>query len=138
MITINHEYYVSLEVAKLAKEAGFNWKVKTQYLRGEFKERDDYRNYNNPDWFGLLSYSAPTQAVLQRWLREVKGISVEVCHVIVWVEGHDSSLANKWTYNVCYLNSNESDILSSDEFDTFEAAFEEGLQKCLTLLIDKQ
>ena len=31
METANHEYYVSLEVAKLLKEAGFNWKVRYMY-----------------------------------------------------------------------------------------------------------
>ena len=32
MNTINHEYYVSLEVAKLLKEAGFDWKCNGVFL----------------------------------------------------------------------------------------------------------
>lgn len=39
MITKNHECYVSLEVAKLLKKAGFDWKVDTLYFS---MQDDDY------------------------------------------------------------------------------------------------
>ena len=40
METVNHEYYVSLEVAKLLEQAGFDYKVRLYYkhdgeLRGK-------------------------------------------------------------------------------------------------------
>lgn len=40
MNTINHEYYISLEVAKLLKDAGFDWECRCYYetsgkLRGK-------------------------------------------------------------------------------------------------------
>ncbi len=151
-----YEMYVSLEPAKLLRQAGFDWGVRSFYqeplpashLEKIFREESEDKRrerhdvmQSDTDWNHLQStdrifYSVPTLAVAQRWLREVKGISVEVCHVIVWVEG--GTLGIKWCYRICYLNSNESDILSSDEFDTFEAALEAGLQECLTLLIEKQ
>ena len=51
METINHEYYVSLEVAKLLKEAGFGWECRCYYetsgkLRG--KNNGSFYNYNSP------------------------------------------------------------------------------------------
>lgn len=134
---MTHEQFIELETAKLAKKAGFDWRTYPHYqdvYGDELLEAGLSGNWNQYK----DCYSAPTQSVLQQWLREVKGISVEVYHVIVWVEGHDSSLANKWNYCACHLNSNESDILSSDNFNTYEAALEVGLQKGLTFLIEKQ
>ena len=48
MTTVNHECYVSLEVAKLLKEAGFDWEIMS------------------------------TLDVAQRWLREVKDIDLYI------------------------------------------------------------
>ena len=145
---MTHEPFIELSAAELAKQAGFDWNCNHYYFTqiGKTELKSDFRhpaqNYNeqmatiDSKSFEFEACSCPTQSVLQKWLREVKGMSVEVCHVIVWVEG--GTLGIKWCYRICYLNSNESDILPSDEFDTYEAALEAGLQKCLTLLIEKQ
>lgn len=158
---MTHEQFITLETARLAKQTGFDWECPTFYTEtfdytnqdgtGKFEfRRNDNLRYRNPNddrnsfvnhKGTLLEYkfemhSAPTQAVLQRWLRESKGIYIEVYHVIVWVEG--GNLGIKWCYRICYLNSNKSDILSADEFNTYEAAHEAGLQKCLTLIEKKQ
>ena len=143
---MTHEQFITKETAKLAKQAGFDWEVNS-YLsyygncpdnpHWAVSVQQEYKDWNNYKFKHILeAYSAPTQSVLQRWLREIKGISVEVCHVIVWVEG--GTLGIKWCYRICYLNFNESDILSSDDFNTYEAALEASLRKCLTLLIEKQ
>ena len=132
---MTHEQFITLETAKLAKQAGYRWDgVTYAWYKGNlipFSLLPKGNKFNLNDY-----YAAPTQSVLQRWLREIKGISIEVCHVIVWVDG--GTLGNKWTYRICYLNSNESDILSSDEFNTYEDALEAGLRKYLTLLVEKQ
>jgi len=135
---MTHEQFVAFETAKLAKQAGFDGEVRAHYFEQNGEKAFYHDQIPTGKWNSELydgCFSASTQSVLQRWLREVKVISVEAYHTIVWVE-HDSSLAIKWFYNVCYLNSNKSDVLSSDEFDTYEAALEAGLQKCLTLLIE--
>lgn len=76
METINHEYHVSFEVAKLLKKAGFDW--------------DTYNGYNKDGVFADKSrslitwnhfsdyYSAPTLEVAQRWLRDVKNCYVSI------------------------------------------------------------
>lgn len=80
----NHEYYVSLEVAKLLKEAGFDWKVNHSYpncesldnsCSGYMEDLSFYHNLNDGKYGGM---SAPTLNVAQRWLRVVKGIHLYV------------------------------------------------------------
>lgn len=153
---MTHEQFIKPKTAKLAKQAGFNWECETCYI-GKSKtpyKYDKYFNWNMPRkdfekegsdnlFYAFINQkkitnfiSAPTQSVLQRWLRELKGMSVEVCHVIVWVEG--GALGIKWCYRIYYLNSNEGDIVSSDEFNTYETALEAGLRKCLIILIENQ
>ena len=65
METTKHEYYVSLEVAKLLKEAGFDWEVEYVYNFGKL-----IRSVAHPVLGNELA--APTLDVAQRWLREVK------------------------------------------------------------------
>ena len=51
MIEQNHEYYVSLEVAKLLEEAGFDWGCKKIHFKTGYKGNDDVweleDNYKN-------------------------------------------------------------------------------------------
>ena len=74
MKAMNHEYYVSSEIAKLLKEAGFDWEIKTFYFMGQIGETmlGDAKNHNFSNQF----ISAPTLAVAQQWLREVKNVDV--------------------------------------------------------------
>mgnify|MGYP003305441855 CR=1 FL=1 len=87
-----HEEICTYEVCKLAKEKGFNCKVYNYYqatkhycetLRGielhsvcwRLETDDCYNRYNKSSEDVV---SAPTQSLLQRWLREEKGIIIEV------------------------------------------------------------
>lgn len=70
-----HDELISFETAKLAKEKGFNAKCYHYYQRGELQSDGCFNRHNK----GVDSIcSAPTQSLLQRWLREEKGIIVEV------------------------------------------------------------
>lgn len=144
METINHEYY-SLEVAKLLKETGFNWEVKTYYRY--LSPFDEYilefdsisTNYNH---LNNANFSAPSLDVAQRWLREVKGyyVSVDVdCDSIgvfytVRYVFHDG---NK--YNASYiLEDTEMDIVKHRRiFDNYEEAKEAGIKKALEIILEK-
>ena len=73
------EQYISFEIAKLAKEKGFNESISTLYKNGIFKHHKP-RHSNNPfiSNKGMTDncYSAPTQSLLARWLRDNYNIHV--------------------------------------------------------------
>ena len=82
---MNKEAYVSVEVAKLLKQKGFDWKVFHFYdEEGHLKHRegDCYSlynwNYPTKDEYGSHYCSAPTQQMACRWLREVYNIHIGV------------------------------------------------------------
>ena len=155
---MTHEQFITLETAKLAKQAGFDWECSTFYTEtfdytnqegtGKFEFlRDDNLRYRNPNddrnsfvnhKGTLLEYkfemlSAPTQSVLQRWLREVKGIHL---NVLAW-----SNVPIEYSYITgrFYDGIKLSEAIGKEYiFPTYEAALEAGLQECLTLLVEKQ
>lgn len=71
------EQLISFETAKLAKEKGFDIEVLNAYrsdgsiFSGAEGEDNDIYNHNLWDF-----YSAPTQSLLQRWLREKHNILI--------------------------------------------------------------
>lgn len=80
---MNKEQYVSFEVAKLLKEKGFDWECDSwtaEYITGvELHTGMERRNYNDDSvslYDGL--FSAPTQQLACRWLREEKKIHLEL------------------------------------------------------------
>lgn len=71
-----HDEICTYEVAKLAKERGFRERCVEHYYDDT---KDLYRSSNPQCYnFGGNTSDAPTQSLLQRWLREEKGIIVEV------------------------------------------------------------
>ena len=124
------EELIKLETAKLAKEKGFDLETVTYYhpSYGLCPEHDNsMRNYNGSEWAkGYIS--APTQALLQKWLREVHGI---------------------YTLAVPYLYANTEDVSHSYSvlevkgswnpkhkgmYKTYELALEQGLLEALKLI----
>lgn len=86
MEIVNHECYVSLEVAKLLKEADFDWECKTYYnislYRDEIIIEGEFHDYNFTT--GNIIFSVPTLDIAQRWLREEKNIDVVVLRAMQW------------------------------------------------------
>ena len=132
METVNHEYYVSLEVAKLLKEAGFNWKCDKIHFC--YIEDDHMWNLEDNDKqvnrVLKLDYCllAPTLDVTQRWLREVKNIEVNVLCVYI---GDDK----KYSYTV--FEGKYDHELIDEGFDTYEEAQESGIKKALEIILEK-
>ena len=139
---MTHEQYIELETAKLAKQAGFDWEIDACYSRfqaelsliehdynGNFNNTTEYICDKNSDWDW---YSAPTQAVLQRWLREVHNMIIRVdyspANEYSDIDVYDSVVYTKWNQLVPVVG----------EYLTYESALEAGLKKCLTLIIEKQ
>ena len=119
------ESYISFETAKLLKEAGFDVPYTSQYTEGECIWDTDYLNNFNQDEFG---YSRPTQSFVARWLREVH--HYVVC---VWY----SADYRKWFYahgNLDDMMFDEEYSISDFIYDSYEQAFEAGLQEAIKLI----
>lgn len=157
---------VKFDTAQLAKQKGFNLFVKSYYRitqSGPFEEPSNH-NWNDDikmETVGGMTYvSAPTQSLLQRWLREVHGIDIIIfpiltlvskqkCYYSVLYDKAVEEIGNwqdvygdvleKATQDIPgdYLNDELHDkFLLEDEFahDSYEEALEVGLQKALELI----
>ena len=126
---------VLLVTAMLAKEKGFNeptiWYYHPNYglSANSFHESDEMENMNSGDW-AVGYYSAPTQTLLQRWLRENHNI-----YVIVEL---DQTSCPKFCYSINKYDDQEweqgSEFAYSDLFWAHEDALEAGLITALKLI----
>lgn len=127
------EQLITLKTAKLAKEKGFKEYCRRIYVLSEQKQNDKIGkiHYRTETYFSNSNYtneefvSAPTQSLLQKWLREKHEIYV----------------------NIKAFNSNESIMFFCDYYDfknltieavthqnNYEEALEKGLQEALKLI----
>jgi hypothetical protein len=123
-----HEEICTYEVCKLAKEKGFPIECDLFYNRNE--ELCDDRNYDS--FYNKIWCFAPTQSLLQRWLREKKGIHIEI-------------VATACGYFWIIDKTNGTSITDSDVldrgandggcWDTYELALEDALKYALENLI---
>lgn len=122
---------ISFETAKLAKEKGFDLGVayffdeETKELDHDLKEISkgwDCRNFNNMEGF----ISTPTQALLQKWLREKFNIDL---HISSWDTG-------TWHYTIKKVHGDIYSLgyTNRGSFDSYEEALEIGLQSALKLV----
>jgi len=128
------EEIISFETAKVAKEKGFGWFIgdnRDVYFWGELHKREDVDwNITHPD-FQDRFVPAPTQSLLQRWLREVHNIIVDVIY--------DENSEDQFEY-LLSIYKDKLDIINSEHelyemfWDNYEEALEEGLQKALELI----
>ena len=119
-----HETYVSLEVAKLLKEVGFDWEC-SHWIGddGSLWITDRETNNLSPENKERFLH-CPSLAVAQKWLREVKGYYLGIVY---------SSLYEKWYVSLPNSLGQETIL----ENDTYESALEAGIKKCLTLILEK-
>ena len=149
------EQLITFETAKLAKEKGFNELVIHYYTpKGYCTESEGYRteklvesNWNNgqgnyPTMPKDVSCSAPTQSLLQKWLREEHNIEVHVSFSPDWKwNDQDECLCTNMGYRVDWgfvgifiKYPKESYPLERHGFKTYEEALEAGLQAALELI----
>lgn len=147
MVRINNECYVSLEVAKLLKEAGFDWKCNGVFISEDgtqytFIKMDAAWDSNNSK-YNQYNISAPTLDVAQRWLREVKGIYVEsVLCVNRRTTGHSFGFsieevsADLSTVKILYP-STYFDEEETKGFIKYELSLVVGIKKALEIILEK-
>ena len=118
------EKLIDIETAKLAKEKGFD--EGCSFFHGSWEDyegihhMDNYNRHNTSKQF-----SAPTQGLLQKWLREVKNIDV----VAIPVRFTGYLEIGYYTYAVCGIQP-----MKNYRFDTYEEALEIGLVEGLKLI----
>lgn len=122
------EQLISFETAKLAKEKGFDVGCQhgwyKHFISGESFVVDDLGNRHEIE--------RPTQALLQKWLREVYNLHIQL---------HYDPAINKWEYRIYVLNeyiydtTNNKVFFNADlNFNTYEEALEQGLIEGLKLI----
>lgn len=127
---------IAFETAKLAKNKGFS--IPTKDFFGlidkslyALKEGEKWKseNHNDNELMGKNRASAPTQSLLQRWLRETHNIHVTAKVDIVLHRGYG--------YWLTYLQSDNTynqDQFISYKYLTYEHALENGLLEALNLI----
>jgi hypothetical protein len=120
-----HEEICTYEVAKLAKEKGFNGLCYAGYDRegGLFLSN----NIPNPNMKLLLTDCiAPTQSLLQRWLREEKGIDIVVMPI----------RPKGYSFFICSpIPEDDGECMDREDSLTYELALEDALKYALEHLI---
>lgn len=141
---MNKEDYVSLEVAKLLKEKGFNeycgayyhlnWEDMTEEECFEVASIHVFRNSNNRYRIG-----APTLYEAQKWLREDGLIHIVVKGIYDYyevAEGVFRDEQRRWFF-VIYedtIGSFEKIYVSKYKYDTYEEALNAGILEALKLI----
>jgi hypothetical protein len=125
------EQLITFETAKLAKEKGFDIPCKKRYLSDQYKV---YSLANNRG-LQIIGIQAPTQSLLQKWLRDKFKMDVQpICTYKTFRFYH---------LGIIFINDkNQIDtILIKDEgmqtnklFNSYEEALEEGLFETLKLI----
>ena len=127
----NHEYYVSLEVAKLLKEVGFDWKCNGVFLSEDGTQyafiKADAVCDNNNSKYNPYNISAPTLDVSQRWLRETHNL-----HITIF-----SSSQESWMFRITKPYEKLENGVYGEDFYTYEEAQEAGIKKALELILEK-
>lgn len=119
------EQLVTFETAKLAKEKGFDLKTQSYYGRC-FPETEFEIFCDNLDVFGGdFSCYAPTQSLLQKWLREKHSIDIIITSKVL---GYGYLLYKRYP---------PKNITNHSIFETYEQALEAALLEALEI-IDKK
>ena len=126
-----HDEICTYEVAKLAQEKGFPLqRVIKQDGRAFFYELPQ----SHPDWANCDAWYLPTQSLLQRWLREEKGVTI--C-VDIYEDG--------WFFDISTFYQQATGLYEVDipykasnvtpDSSTYELALEQALKFALENLV---
>ncbi len=137
------EQLISFETAKLAKEKGFNTPCVDTYKGGKLYKHKDKR-YNsafkrqfvvapikNSNMLNAKIYrcSAPTQSLLQKWLREKHNLHINIMADKIYYKGNIDIV-----FDIDIIDSKGERLISISPIETYEEALERGLQNALKLI----
>jgi len=121
------EQLITFETAKLAKEMGFQSYTSFYYSEGMEIKGTKMGMHGNPNAYGGIS--APTQSLLQKWLREKHKIVV-----IPWYYHNEIANGDVYDYRITDIAGKYEDYEPVNDYKTYEEALEEGLQEALKLI----
>ena len=113
------EEIVSYDTAVMSKERGFN-----TYTTYWYSVKDRTPTLDGDRMFALEYLQAPTQSLLQRWLREERFLLVYCIP--------NESVAGMWHYKVEDAWTTNEDL--SEHYATYEQALEKGLMEALKII----
>lgn len=126
------EDYITYDQAVKLKELGFDWETTHFYdleetQEGCIKGRVP-QDFNAMTFISLVS--APTLSQAQKWLRDVKGIHIEIKYT-------SNPQYEPWVGKVVIIENypEPNTIINTDTCDTYEEALSEGIDKALAILI---
>ncbi len=120
---------ISFETAKLAKEKGFKNILLNSFYRtnGNFEKSQNEYDFNDRNPWPCELYAAPTQSLLQKWLREKHGIDI-----IIKPWTGDKSGEKVYAADITIFGTNK--YIKCKKQSTYEKALEQGLIKALKLI----
>jgi len=121
---------ITLETAKLAKEKGFNELVSKVYNDGILTKgiTGEGKEVSNAEWGVRYCCSAPTQSLLQKWLREEYNLSVESSM------NFEKGVAGYLGWVIRVKDDGFNRYPMKNQVYTYEEALEIGLQEALKLI----
>lgn len=127
---------VKFETAIFAKEKGFNIPTLYFYLDGSLRYNHSIKLRNSNTLPGTIDVSAPTQSLLQKWLRDVHNIDIQITLVKAGYNEYKVEIYKRPenTNEYTYFFIKEEDCVYIKYFHTYEEALEEGLQEALKLI----
>jgi len=121
------EQLIEFNTAKLAQEKGFDV---VSYLKCNFDliENSNFKSDGKSSW-----YLDITQSLLQKWLREVHNIEVEVYREVNFADEcyYDTYCVDVYNNKLSFLSK---DYTFTEGIDTYEQALEQGLLEGLKLI----
>ena len=124
------EQIVNLETAKLAKEKGFDCNTGKSYMSNGIIFEHEIVKHDKHFPF------APTQSLLQKWLREVHKIDAQA---YATASGYAAVIEKSYftddvSGGTLISNLNHRGPSDSGQWETYEKALEYGLQEALKLV----
>lgn len=144
---MNPEDYVSYPLALALKKAGFDLEVNHVYDKnGELWEEGmnenaecDYTAYFNYNKSGYIevSASAPTLAQAQKWLRDRRGIHIDVYIYSDYSTDADGKVCDRWCFwgfELYAIGNAERVTVDDGEYDSYEQTLSAGIAAALDFL----